>query len=94
MLGVAANQQVSGYGRCQSFAELATTLAVSYLSLWRLAEEGKIKTIYIGARRVVPPDEIQRILCVGLPNPRSRRAAKADKTKPSNTLAKADVAQR
>lgn len=63
---------------CQSLQEFADTLAVSHLTVYRLAEAGKIKTIYIGARRVVPPQEVQRILAEGVPKPRSRRAKKPE----------------
>ena len=71
---VASEQQIL---RSQSLQEFAVNLAVSPLSVYRLAEAGKIKTIYIGARRVVPPDEVRRILREGVPQPRPRRAKKA-----------------
>ena len=58
--------------RAESLHELAMSLGVSYDSLWRAAHDGRLRTIRIGKRLLVPADEASRISSEGLP----RAAAK------------------
>jgi hypothetical protein len=63
-----------------SFAELSHSWGISALSLRRAASDGRIKTIRIGARVLVPADEKTRIEREGTDgNPRraSREGKKA-----------------
>ncbi len=80
MLEAMTNEEVfREASSCQSLPSFAAFLGVSYLTAWRLAEEGTLKTIFVGARRIVPPDEQARVLREGLPTPRARQAAKKAK---------------
>lgn len=45
--------------------ETAAFLRVYYKSVYRLADQGKIKTIHIGSKRLVPASEIDRLLKQG-----------------------------
>jgi len=47
--------------RLHSFYEASERLGVSYWTLWRGAEAGFFKTVYVGARRMIPEGEIGRI---------------------------------
>jgi hypothetical protein len=47
--------------RLRSFYEASERVGVSYWTLWRGAEAGFFKTVYVGARRLIPESEISRI---------------------------------
>jgi hypothetical protein len=53
-------KQMSGR-RLRSFYEASERLGVSYWTLHRGAEAGFFKTVYVGARRMIPEGEIDRI---------------------------------
>jgi hypothetical protein len=44
-----------------SFYQASERLGVSYWTLWRGAEAGFFKTVYVGARRLIPQGEIKHI---------------------------------
>jgi hypothetical protein len=44
-----------------SFYEASERLGVSYWTLWRGAEAGFFKTLYVGSRRMIPELELARI---------------------------------
>jgi hypothetical protein len=52
--------------RAEGLREFPISFGVSYDSAIRRAKEGKLKTIWIGGRRLVPADEIERIAREGL----------------------------
>ncbi len=64
----ALNEQVPER-RFKSLGEVAHHVNVSSLTIWRAANDGRLKTIYIGARRLVSPEEVERIEREGLPLP-------------------------
>jgi excisionase family DNA binding protein len=56
-----------------AMAEAARLLGVSVFTVRRLAETGDVKSVYVGARRLIPTTEIERIVAVGVGRPRTRR---------------------
>lgn len=56
-----------------AIAEAARLLGVSVFTLRRLADTGDLKSVYVGARRLIPMTEIERIVAVGVGRPRTRR---------------------
>jgi hypothetical protein len=60
-----------GYG----FAECQRESGVSKYTWRRLADAGLIRTINIGARRLVPREEWDRIRAHGVGTPRARKAS-------------------
>jgi hypothetical protein len=56
-----------------SFYEASDRLGVSYWTLWRGAEAGFFKTVYVGSRRMIPEAELARIEEYGFGG-RKRRA--------------------
>ena len=56
-----------------SFYEASERLGVSYWTLWRGAEAGFFKTIYIAARRMIPESELARIEEYGFGTRRRRQ---------------------
>jgi hypothetical protein len=61
--------------RLISFYEASERLGVSYWVLWRGAEAGFFKTVYVGARRLIPQGEINRIEEYGFGGRKRRRTA-------------------
>jgi excisionase family DNA binding protein len=57
-------------------AEASRFLGVSIFTLRRLADAGAIKTVNIGARRLVPAAELERVTQQGAGAPRTRRAGR------------------
>jgi excisionase family DNA binding protein len=57
------------------FAEASRFLGVSIFTLRRLADRGAIKTVNIGARRLVTAAELERVSQQGAGAPRRRKAA-------------------
>jgi len=55
-----------------SFAELSRESGLSIWTYRRLADRGLIRTINIGARRLVPMEECERIRTEGVGTPRRR----------------------
>jgi hypothetical protein len=55
------------------FAEPERESGVSNWTWRRLADRGIIRTIYIGARRLVPNDEVERIQREGVPRKRGAK---------------------
>ena len=64
--------------RLKSFYEASERLGVSYWTLHRGAEAGFFKTVYVGARRMIPEGEIERIEEYGFGNGRRRRPRKTN----------------
>lgn len=59
--------------KLRSFYEATERTGVSYWTLWRGAEAGFFKTIYVGSRRMIPESELARIEEYGFGG-RKRRA--------------------
>jgi hypothetical protein len=59
--------------RLRTFYEAAERTGVSYWTLWRGAEAGFFKTVYLGSRRMIPEEELERIIEYGFGG-RKRRA--------------------
>lgn len=53
-------------------AEASRVLGVSIFTLRRLADAGAIKTVNVGARRLVPAGELERISQQGAGSPRKK----------------------
>jgi hypothetical protein len=51
--------------RLRSFYEGRDRTGVSYWTLWRGAEAGFFKTVYVGGRRMIPESELARIVEYG-----------------------------
>ena len=60
------NEQLFG------IAHGALTMGVSKDTVRRLADKGEIRTVYVGARRLIPASEIERVISLGA-GPRSRK---------------------
>ena len=58
-----------------SFYEASERLGVSYWTLWRGAEAGFFKTLYVSSRRLIPESELDRIVKYGFGG-RKRRVRK------------------
>jgi len=56
-----AEKQMRSQRRLVSFYEAAEQLGVSYWTLWRGAEAGFFKTLYVGSRRMIPADVVSEI---------------------------------
>jgi hypothetical protein len=56
-----------------SFYQASERLGVSYWALWRGAEAGFFKTVYLGARRMIPQSEIAHIEEYGFGKSKRRR---------------------
>jgi len=57
-------------------AEASRILGVSVFTLRRLADAGAIKTVNVGARRLVPASELERVSQHGAGAPRTRKDSK------------------
>jgi hypothetical protein len=66
----------------ESFKGASTRLNVSYWALWRGAEAGFFRTIYVGGRRMIPEAEIQKIADFGF-GPGRKRSRKTESTEHS-----------
>jgi excisionase family DNA binding protein len=51
-------------------AEAARLLGVSTFTIRRLANAGALKTVNVGARRLVPSSEVERVAATGVGKPR------------------------
>ena len=60
-----------------AIAEAARMLGVSTFTVRRLANSGELKTINVGARRLVPFSEIERVVANGAGKARRRKGARA-----------------
>jgi hypothetical protein len=60
--------------RLRSFFEAEERTGVSYWTLWRGAEAGFFKTVYLGGRRMIPESELARIEEYGFGSPRKRKS--------------------
>ena len=56
----------------RSFYEARDRTGVSYWTLWRGAEAGFFKTVYVGSRRMIPESELARIVEYGFGGRRRR----------------------
>jgi excisionase family DNA binding protein len=54
--------------------DVARRLGVSVFTIRRLADSGELKTVHVGARRLVPLSEVARVVATGAGKPRARRA--------------------
>ena len=59
-----------------AIAEAARMLGVSTFTVRRLANAGALKTVNVGARRLVPFSEIERVVASGAGKPRRRKGAR------------------
>jgi excisionase family DNA binding protein len=59
-----------------AIAEAARMLGVSTFTVRRLANAGALKTINVGARRLVPISEIERVVVNGAGKPRQRKGVR------------------
>jgi len=57
-------------------AEAAKQLGVSVFTVRRLADAGQIRTVNVGARRLVPIAEVERVSEQGAGKPRTRKSAR------------------
>jgi hypothetical protein len=75
-----APQEVPGRTHC-SLEEFAYRYGISMPSVSRHVKAGRIRTIKIGARRLIPPQEVLRIEAEGIPLPprKSSQRVKAEK---------------
>jgi excisionase family DNA binding protein len=64
-----------------ALVEAARTLGVSVFTVRRLADRGELKTVNVGARRLVPVSELARVVASGVGKAR-RRIQKADFSRP------------
>lgn len=64
---------MSAIAALRSLPEAAEVLGVSVFSLRRLIDAGEMKSVTIGARRLVPVAEIERVATQGAGTPRSRK---------------------
>jgi excisionase family DNA binding protein len=55
-------------------AEAARLLGVSTFTIRRLANAGALKTVNIGARRLVPSTEVERVAATGAGKPRGGKS--------------------
>jgi excisionase family DNA binding protein len=71
-----------GYGQEEDFmdkanlialTEAARLLGVSVFTVRRLAEAGDLKTVNVGARRLIPVTEVERVVATGAGKPRVRK---------------------
>jgi hypothetical protein len=63
--GERREKQMHGTQRLRTFYEAAERTGVSYWTLWRGAEAGFFKTVYLGSRRMIPEEELERIIEYG-----------------------------
>jgi excisionase family DNA binding protein len=54
-------------------AKASQQLGVSVYTLRRLAETGALRTVTVGARRLVPTSEIERIVANGIGKPKRKK---------------------
>jgi excisionase family DNA binding protein len=59
--------------RLIGLADAARELGVSVFTLRRLALAGELKTVTVGARRLVPLSEVERVVTTGAGKPRARK---------------------
>jgi excisionase family DNA binding protein len=59
-----------------SFYEAAERLGVSYFTIWRAAERGDVRSVFIGSRRFLPVSELERVEQYGIGSGRKRRGRK------------------
>jgi len=52
--------------RAETMREFAASLGVSYDSVWRAANDGRLKTLRFGKRRLISTEEANRVLAEGL----------------------------
>jgi excisionase family DNA binding protein len=63
--GQMSNITVKQERRALSIGETAQTCGLSRATIYRLIEQGKLKTLKIGARRLVPVGALDALLNVG-----------------------------
>lgn len=61
--------------RLHGFPGTAVQVGVSTYTLRRLADKGYLRTVTIGARRLIPAEEVERLVREGAGQPRRRRTA-------------------
>lgn len=64
---------MSAIAALRSLPEAAEVLGVSVFSLRRLIDAGEMKSVTIGARRLIPVAEIERVAAQGAGTPRPRK---------------------
>ncbi len=64
--------------RLHGFAETADRTAVSEFTLRRLADKGYLRTVTIGARRLIPAEEVERLVREGAGKPRKRKGPRRE----------------
>ena len=64
--GVEMEPTGRGTRRAEGLREFASSIGVSYDSAFRAAQDGRLKTLRFGKRRLVPADEIARVMRDGL----------------------------
>jgi hypothetical protein len=67
-----AEKSMHGTRQLRTFYEASERTGVSYWTLWRGAEAGFFKTLYVGSRRMIPEQELERILEYGFGGRRRR----------------------
>jgi excisionase family DNA binding protein len=60
-----------------ALAEAARLLGVSVFTVRRLANAGALKTVNIGARRLVPSSEVERVAATGVGKPRGGKSGRS-----------------
>jgi hypothetical protein len=63
-------------------AEGADWLGISERHLHTLAKEQKVRTIWLGHRRMIPPDEMERLVREGTGAPEKRTGGAAKRQRP------------
>jgi hypothetical protein len=66
-------QAVKDTRKLLSFAEAGTRWGVSVFTIRRLADQGELATVNIGARRMIPISECERVEMQGVGKARSRK---------------------
>jgi len=59
--------------RLIGMADAARQLGVSIFTVRRLADGGELKTVTLGARRLIPVAEIERVVAAGAGKPRKKQ---------------------
>jgi hypothetical protein len=58
----AAKRKAEDTANFRTLVELATKTGKCYRSIHRAVQAGKIRTVYFGASRLIPPEEWERVL--------------------------------
>jgi len=64
--GVGIEPGGRGTRRAEGLREFSNSIGVSYDSVFRAAQDGRLKTLRFGKRRLVPVEEIARVMREGL----------------------------